>query len=130
LVQHGRRHWGCEYPSRPLPFPPIHGSSGNVEIKIPFKSEVPSAEAYAKARAERRDLRALKSEMSAEIDRLKSIEASTTWRVTLPLHKLGAHLPMGTRRVLSLGGKLGWSVLTFQLPQRIRRYITRRLVAR
>ena len=75
------------------------------------KSDVKSAEAiaYARARAERRELRelrALKSDMIAAMDRLKAVEASTTWRATLPLRKVGKHLPRVMRRALRLGAKM------------------------
>lgn len=91
------------------------------------KSDVKSAEAiaYARARAERRELRelrALTSDMIAAMDRLKAVEASTTWRATLPLRKLGKHLPRVMRRALRLGAKLGWWALTPRLTQRIRGY--------
>ena len=84
----------------------VHAVLGD-RVNVGTKSGVKSAEAiaYARARAERREvrgLRALKSDMIAAMDRLKAVEASTTWRATLPLRKVGKHLPRVMRRALRL----------------------------
>ncbi len=88
------------------------------------------ATVLARAEAERRQLQdalartqaeteALRAGLQEAIDRHERFLASTTWRATWPLRRVGHKVPRWMRRGLRGSAKLAWWTATFKLPRKL-----------